>query len=124
MVNAIHTYFDKLLTQGDLSVLEEILDPTISHKDMVGCQACTARASAVGVSQRLHCVNPLVPQGIRRQPAVPAVALQVRNIGRVGQKEYTSYLADLHKTYPDYYVKPTSVRHGWAPGSDGRLLHV
>lgn len=36
--------------------------------------------------------------------------LQVRNIGRVGLKEYTSYLTELHKTYPDYYVKPTQVR--------------
>lgn len=65
MVNLVHTYFDTLLTQGDLGVLTEILEQSISHKDMV------------------------------------------RNIGRVGLKEYTSYLTELHKTYPDYYVKPT-----------------
>jgi hypothetical protein len=64
MVNLVTAYFDTLLTQGDSSIIGDILEPTISHKDMV------------------------------------------RNIGRVGMKEYEAYLAELHKSYPDYWVKP------------------
>ncbi|KAI3430629.1 hypothetical protein D9Q98_005222 [Chlorella vulgaris] len=63
MVNLVHMYFDVLLTQGDSSVMSEILEPSISHKDMV------------------------------------------RNVGRVGMKEYEAYLKELHATYPEYYVK-------------------
>ncbi|KAI7839943.1 hypothetical protein COHA_006337 [Chlorella ohadii] len=64
MVNLVTAYFDTLLTQGDSSIIKDILEPTISHKDMV------------------------------------------RNIGRVGMKEYETYLSELHRTYPEYWVKP------------------
>lgn len=64
MVNVVHEYFDQLLTQGDMTLLAKILDPSISHKDMV------------------------------------------RNIGRVGMKEYETYLIDLHKKWPEYFVRP------------------
>lgn len=44
----------------------------------------------------------------------------VRNIGRVGIKEYTAYLEDLHRTYPDYYVsrrgRGEGSRSGWEEG--------
>lgn len=69
MVNLVHMYFDVLLTQGDSSVMSEILEPSISHKDMV------------------------------------------RNVGRVGMKEYEAYLKELHATYPEYYVKASQVSH-------------
>lgn len=66
MVNLVQAYFDTLLTEGDVSILDQVLDQNISHKDMV------------------------------------------RNIGRVGMKEYAAYLAELHQTYPDYYVRSTN----------------
>jgi hypothetical protein len=69
MVNLVHMYFDVLLTQGDSSIMSEILEPSISHKDMV------------------------------------------RNVGRVGMKEYEAYLKELHATYPEYYVKASQVSH-------------
>lgn len=33
----------------------------------------------------------------------------VRSVGRVGLAEYAAYLADLHRSYPNYWVKPTQV---------------
>lgn len=53
---------------------------------------------------RLCCNSSLPPLPARR-------LLQVRNIGRIGMKEYEGYLSDLHKSYPDYYV---SLVVGWS----------
>lgn len=64
-VNLVHQYFDVMLTEGNTSIIGEVLTKSVSHKDMV------------------------------------------RNVGRVGLQEMESYLSDLHRTYPDYFVKPT-----------------
>lgn len=45
--------------------------------------------------------------------------MQVRNVGRVGLAEYSAYLADLHRNYPDYHVKPTQVGGAAAAGRKG-----
>ena len=36
MVNLVNAYFGPLLTDGAMAVMNDILEPTISHKDMVG----------------------------------------------------------------------------------------
>jgi hypothetical protein len=40
-----YRYFDVLLTQGDTGVLGEVLDASMSHKDLVGPQPAAGMAS-------------------------------------------------------------------------------
>lgn len=103
MINVVTAYFDRLFTEGDMSVLPDILDKARREAEQSGSAAAGERAerlpaaaaaalAACLLDRRSHlCPSPL--QTISHKD-------MVRNIGRLGLGEVTDYLNELHKQYP------------------------